>query len=372
MIMSQCKKIFRWTLLGTALLVVTGIAVASPRTSQQSVPHADPRGEAELVLCSQNLENLGVYNDSKARMSKITPEEYEKKIAALVERFLSAKCDVVAVQEVIGASDKKAKGVLAGLAAKLSSRAGRIYEARVGPTNDKILHNGLITATDRVTVLSTLSYRKVELPKISKSQRPRFFSRGPFEVQLRINGRGDSPSRNATIIVLHFKSQGGREADPAGLHWETYRMEMAEALRRIVESRHARAFAGPESLLMVVGDRNSSLDRATAQILHGVLNIEDFNSRNAPCRLSKNGVPLCQGGAFKPQRLFSLITPETLPTGTFHYKKNTEWLDDILVPSETLRYAWENYVEDGRLSVGGRNAPANASDHTLVKATFNW
>jgi hypothetical protein len=151
-------------------------------------------------------------------------------------------------------------------------------------------------------------------------------------------------------------------------------MEMSEGLRRLVESRHKESFASGESILMLLGDRNSNFDVASARILEGSLVLSSF-AEKGPCRMSKRGVPLCAAQTELPRRLFSVVTSNEslkgLP-GTFVYKGEYSWLDDILMPAESLRFAWRTAYSEGEYDSGVVSTPKDASDHAMVYTKLNW
>lgn len=366
----RCRH-FMLAVLFTVVLVFSAVAQSRTNLSESS---AAGLGEPELTVCGQNLANYGTFEAMKRREVRVTVEKVRQKEEALIERFLTAKCDVIAVQELLGKNEEVSLEALNGLAAKLKRRTNRTWEAKTGPSNDPYLRLGYLVAKDRAKVLNVLSYAKVELPKIIDEEKPRFFPRGPLEIQLEVPGRGDSYTKTVTLVTFHFKSKRGEKGDPAGLEWETYRIEMAEALRRVVESRHKRAFASGDTLLILLGDRNSHFDAASAKVLDGVLSLKHFKKDGA-CRLSKRGVPLCQAGATLPQRLFSILTgdPQTkLLHGTFVYQGVFSWIDDILMPAENLRFAWVNENNEGDYDSGVIYEPRQASDHALVYVRLNW
>jgi hypothetical protein len=278
------------------------------------------------------------------------------------------------VQEVIGRSDEAAKAALEVLSHRLKRVTNRIFDVAAATPGEGGMTVGFLVARDRAEIANTVSYAKVELPKIVAKQKPRLFPRTPLELQLLVRSRDTEVPKTVTLVNFHFKSKRGGQGDPTGLEWETYRMEMAEALRRIVERRHAASFASGESLLILLGDRNSNFDVASARILEGTLALASFQNE-APCRLSKRGLPLCKAGQSYPQRLFSVLTanPTTrsLP-GTFSYKGEYSWLDEILMPGEGLPFAWESAVSEGRYASGVVYTPKDASDHALVWVKLNW
>ncbi|NDC38859.1 MAG: hypothetical protein EBZ48_12550, partial [Proteobacteria bacterium] len=314
-----------WVALGGVMSAVCCIAVflfPNLATAQEAAPRKsggvakaqkaraydpDPRGEPEVTLCSQNLQNLGTYSQSKARLFNITPEEFDQKRQALVRRFKETGCDIIAVQELLGRSVEEATETLAQLAKLLGSKTNRLFDVVAAESSDPLSRVGFIYARDRVEVQNKLSYARLELPRLTPKERPRQFIRPPMELQFAVKPREEGVSKVLTVINFHLKSKAGKERDPVDLEWETYRMQMAEALRRVAENRHAASFASGEALLAIVGDRNSNFDAASARILEGSLVLQQFEADPA-CRLTKRGFPICKAGGFRPSRLFSVIT----------------------------------------------------------------
>ena len=357
-----------------ATLLGANAAWAQPYSSDLS-PGRDPRGRAELVVCSQNLDNYGSYTDMKRRNVELSLTAYRQKETALVVRIVEAGCDALALQEVLGATEQASKEALAHLARKLAARTGRSYQVVVGPSNDPFIRPGFIIAMDRAEIVNKVSYVNAELPKITAEERQRYFSRGPLELQLRVKPFDDEEVKTVSLINFHFKSRsmrGGR--DPSGLEWEPFRMAMAEGLRRIVDARMKEPLSSGESILVLLGDRNSNFDTATARILEGILTLKDFQGE-APCRLSKRGVPLCKAGTAEAQRYFSVLLGDPATRrlqGTIQYGKVYSWFDDIIMPAESLPYAWLDYAKAGSYACGVIYRPRAASDHALVWARLNW
>ena len=351
----------------------SSISFAQARTNVLTSMH-DPRAEAELTICTQNLANYGAMAAIRERVAGMTEEALNEKEAALVKRFVGAQCDVIAVQELLGKDDLEAGETLRHLALLIRRRTNRLFDVKAGSSVDGNLHTGFLVARDRAEIVNYVSYAKVELPKLTPKEKPRFFSRGPLEIQIDVKPRGESIHKTLSLVVFHFKSRAGAAQDPTGLEWETYRMSEAEALRRIIENRHARSFASSETLLVLLGDRNSNFDTASTKILEGVLSLQSFQDKG-PCRLSKRGVPLCQSGIAMPQRLFSVLTldPQTkqLP-GTFDNKGTYSWIDEIAMPQESLRFAESVIDGSGDYESGVIYEPKAASDHAMPYVRLNW
>lgn len=353
---------------------VASNAKSKPTATTIGLVAPDPRGSSDLTVCSQNLKLLGTFASAKTKNVKYTTKQHENKIEDLVERFAHAKCDVIGLQEIISASAAEGETALKPIIDGLKAATSRTFEARVGPPAEGGMGLGFLVATDRATVLNTLAYSRVELPKLVAKQRPRLFSRTPLELQLSVKARNDEVTKVVSIVNFHLKSKRGGEGDPTGLEWETYRMEMAEAFRRIIEVRHQQAFASNKSILVVLGDRNSNFDVASARILEGSLTLSSFQA-DGGCRLTKRGFPVCRAGVEQPKRLFSVLTANrgvfSLP-GTFEYKGQYSWLDDILLPAESLPFAWVNPSREGDYDTGVVYEPKGASDHAMVWVKLNW
>lgn len=348
-------------------------AAAQSRTIQLAAAD-DPRGPADLVVCSQNLKNFGKLSIVQRRSSKTTSADIRDQAVALARRFIRAKCDVIAVQEALGSGVDSARAGLDDLSYVLQKLSNRYFDVRVGQSNDKISHLGYLVAKDRAEILSTLSYSRVELPKLSTKQKPRLFARGPFEIQLKVKPRKNSYEKVVTLVNFHFKSKRSTTYDPTGLQYETYRMEMAEGLRRIVEERHLNTFKTGETLLVLLGDRNSNFDVASARILEGILTLSHFKE-DGVCRMSKRGMPLCQPENQQSQRLFSVFSLDphfNTFRGTYRYKSEYSWLDDILLTAPGLSFAWSDYAREGDYDSGVIYDPKEASDHALIFVRLNW
>ncbi len=349
------------------------VVEAQTRTTLEALDleHEQP---PSLTICTQNLKMYGKYADVRGKLGNISLAGFREKENAIARRVIAAGCDVLAVQEVISRSDDKAEEVLKGLATMLKSATGRSFDSRAGFSNDEGMRNGFLVARDRAVIENVVSYHQVELPKLSKEQKPRFFGRAPIEIQIQVKPQGETPRRILSLVNFHFKSRAGGAEDPTGLEWETYRMEMAEGLRRVLEDRHKQSFQSGQTILVVMGDRNSDADTATAKILDGTLSLKDFQTGGA-CRLSKRGVPLCKVGTPGQPILFSplVLDPETsLLHGTFKQKKELYWLDDILLPASALGFAHSSLKEEGDFDSGVLSEPPEASDHSLAYVKLRW
>ena len=368
--MIKFLKVFLFCLI--FLMCIKGSNILAQSRAYQLF-NGDSRGESELIICSQNLENFGLYEDSKKRIPNLSKDGYTLKQKALVKRFIYNKCDVVAFQELLG-RDNNAKEAIKNLGTMLANSTGRTFTYYLSRSNDKTARLGFLVAKDKAEVLDTVSYHRVELPKLIKDEKPRFFTRGPFEIQLKVKAKGKEEYKKINIITFHFKSKSGANKDASKTEWEILRMQQAEALRSIVENRYKNSLNDGEQILILLGDRNANFDAASSRILKGSHTLDMFSGK-APCRLSKRGVPLCQSGIVKPPLFISVLTddPETSQLhGTFIYQNVYSWLDDILVAVPSLPFTWENYAIEGNYDSGISDVYPDASDHSLSYVKVNF
>ncbi len=341
------------------------------RIDLESMPKDDP---VDLTVCTQNLNNYGSVRNMARRLRGFTSDDIELKVQGIIQRFIDAKCDVIAVQELLASTEIAGKEILGELADRLKEKTNRVFIPIAGPSNDKVARLGFLVATDRAELISTISYSKAELPKISAEQRARYFSRGPLEIEIKVKPRDRGLSKTIVLVNFHFKSKIFNSHDPVDLEWETSRMEMAEALRRIVITRHQKDYTKTKKLIVLLGDRNSHFDSASAQILQGKITLADFQEE-APCRLSKRGMPLCKAMTAKPIEFASalLSDPETrqLP-GTYRFENTISWLDDILLPPQSLPFVRTHPADETDYNSGLIYKPEEASDHALAYVRFNW
>lgn len=339
----------------------------------------DP-GEAELRVCTQNLENFGKVIDSpratkkRAKQKKETQRK-EKQSEALAARIVNARCDVVAVQEVYGANMQEARRNLRPLLTALKTR-GLTFQDFLGESLSKTIRNGFLLKEGAGTVVSVESYASAMLPKLSPLGPGRRFSRGPVSLALDVQKKGEMPSsptsnslskRRVVLFTMHLKSKVDGWKDPTQTQFEVARMEMAEALRNLASDRIRRE--APGAVVVVLGDRNSEPDDASARILSGARVLGDFRDN---CRVDEKLAPRCE----RPQErvlefrglLEALSQEQGNIVGTYRYRGREEIIDEILV-SHT---AWSVFSKDGRLMTGVEGSFRQGSDHKLVWSELNW
>ncbi len=349
-------------------LAVPDAAFAIEKKKRFSSPE-----DGVLRICTQNLERYGEHLDRASR------ERYEAQRDALAVRIMNARCDIVAVQEVAGETKEEALLHLRDLAITLSRMTQWHFSAFVGESFDKYIRNGFLVAASAGVVKETKDFLTERVPKLNPLGPNVHFIRSPLGLLLSVNGAviggcQGKPIRNIFLIVMHFKSKSDSWKDPTRTDFEASRMETAEALRTIALREQKRL--GDETAVLVLGDRNSPPQSASARILAGELTLEDF-SRERKCRLSEELEPDCPPQVAFRQPDFTGLFVKGHPlrrhpvrsgasrVGTYRYKNQQEIIDEILVRNVDLPL----FMRDNRQPAVGLTGTFNkGSDHKLLWA----
>lgn len=348
---------------GVVLILFTALPCRSSRASPAPLSFRIPPAP-RLTICSQNLANYGLPEEVASRVQGRKGVPLAEREALLVERFRSAGCRLIAVQEVVGSSPERAMAGLQRLAEVLSAANGERFVPVLGGARQGDVRVGFLVAAEEVAVERAISYAGLLLPKLETSRRFERLSRGPLVIQVRWR------SQRVTVINIHFKSKYGGGRDPYRLQFEMMRMQMAHHLRQLLEAHFSDELRSSDSWLVVLGDRNSRRGSASDAILRGERTLADFSvssPKTGGCIVAKSGEAVCPDvPVFRYPLLDSVLVPRFLsgyPLGSFRYQGKDEWIDEIAIPRQALgtalaagqsprsRVVWE---------------PEGASDHALV------
>ena len=318
----------------------------------------------ELQLCTQNLYR---FND---RSKRADPAKREQQKNFLVTRFLDAKCDVVAAQEVAGSSADEADRTLEELATLLSRRSGRKFAHYVGEANDRFIRNGFLVAQDSGRVIQVKHYGSEYFPRLGQISPSGRYIRAPLGLQLEVPKRGGGPSRQFFILNIHSKSKTRDNKDPTGTQFELVRMEMAEGFRSILQRERQRL--PKDAIVVMVGDRNSDVGSASARILEGDLKLEDFRAGGG-CRLDQGLEAECRGSVRRRPELLGLFAyrreQDRSAAGSIVFRGREELIDEIAILPEQLPLVTG---PGGRLAIGFEGQFYKGSDHKLLRAAFDF
>ena len=317
--------------------------------------------EDSLRICSQNIYRYG------AKYRKFSNKRRQKQLGYLITRFKKANCDIIAIQELPGASYREAERILDDLAFELQRRSGEVFEAYIGKSHDRFIRNAFLVRKSLGKVEDVKQYYRVALPRLRKGYgRTNRFSRGPLGLFI-LTAKG----RNLFVVTMHFKSKRGAHKDPTGTKFEALRLEMAEGLRAIVTKEMKNLPS--DTVLVVLGDRNTSAGSGSSEVLEGLRRLDDFSYHG--CRLDKKLKADCGQLRRHSAQLIGLFTyrkssnPRKYRAGSYRHKKREELIDEILVREKDLALFRRS---DKTLAIGFGGQFYKGSDHKLLWANLDW
>jgi predicted extracellular nuclease len=350
-----------------AALVALPLPVAAAAAER---PPDHDRRASTLVLCTQNLWNYGSAEDVKrlrrsSSQLATSREDLKEQERRLVERLRG--CDVVAVQEVLGAGAPEARAALDRLAGLLDGpgreSSGR-WSSFIGDSTD-VIRNGFLVRS-RVAgsgVSFDPGQAGRDLGPVAGCPRTTW-DRAPATLRLRV------ADRTLVLLSVHLKSKadsGGRK-DPEGEHHERRRVVQAAALASTV--RHEMK-ADSRALLIVAGDMNNVPGSATRGVLDGGLD-PAMLLRPRDC-LGGQGQLLCELPR-RPALLRDLAAedPDLEGGGSYEFDGREEMIDGFFVSPEAERLARESSDEEGdwRITLEGRLR--RGSDHRMLRLELRW
>lgn len=359
------KTLYRLLAIAVLLLVSSCQPVNSD-TSRNNSSELAPR--SRLRICSQNIQRF------TERSQHWSAEKQERQLEYLVTRMKRAQCDIVALQELVGPSKDESQTIANQIAGALSKRVGAPYSAIVASSNDRVLRNGMLYRADALKVEKILELHREPLPRLQYQRGPAgHYSRGPLAVLFSVTAdTPERPQRYVMPVTMHFKSKSRGYKDPTGTEYEILRMQMAEGLRSSIQMHLREMPAGTIPLLL--GDRNSEHDSATAAVLEGALTLESF--RQGSCRVGKSARANCDDSVRPVERvqrpfvgLFSLRRNEQQSNeGTHRYRGKATLIDEILVRPGDLGLLRRT---NGSLAIGLEGEFFKGSDHKLLWAELN-
>lgn len=334
---------------------LTGVQAATAETGAA-------KGPAEVRFCTQNLFNYGLPAQGKNAQR---PADQKRD---LIGRMTSARCDLVALQEVTGKDQRRAQRTVDDLANTLTMITGKRFTGMLGESRNDRIRNGFLVSDRAGTVLSTRSFYRFPLPPLQRRGPAQSFTRGPLAILLEVRPQTGAPPKRLIVINLHFKSSHDGWKDPSGTDYEAIRMEMAEAVRRGADEM-VRGY-GRHVPIVIMGDRNADEFSATSAILSGERVLDDFRIAGR-CSLGEKNQPVCgRLPAHQPEFVPLFATKfRGQDTGSYRYKSRNGFIDEILIGAEDLELVQNTR---GELAVGITGEFYHGSDHKLLWAELNW
>ena len=272
----------------------------------------------------------------------------EKKAGLIAERVRDAKCDVIAVQEILADDVSSSNKYLAEINSKLNTEE-EVFRTFTSDDYGS-LKLGILYNQDKFKFLNSQSSKHYLLPKFSRYERNSYFTRAPLIAEF----MHLQSQQKILFVNIHMKSASVQSGfDSSGYTFEIERMKAAQAVSDIIA-----AGAGHASVKIVLGDFNAEYHSASAGIIRNELNLEMF--RNKQCQLSENGAAECSVKLKHSNSFVSLADNSRSSISRSYFKKKAySLIDDILIKAQ---YG----VDPKKWDDGYLQAAPEVSDHPLL------
>ena len=317
-------------------------------------------------ICTQNLFRYG---------EKIGKKNFKQR-DYLIERFLGARCDVIALQEVYGEDAKQAKRILSSLTTAIKDNSGEEFGYVVGDGFDPHIRNGYLFRYSSARIRNTRSLHNLLLPKLQPIGPNEKHLRDPLVVSLDFVLAAQPQPKKIILVLMnfHLKSKHQGYQDPSGTNFEMVRMQAAESIRNAVlaEAEELKHQQNVIVIPVMLGDRNNHEGSPTDIVMRGELVLDNFG-RGGPCKLDMDEEVECSSQVIRaPVQFISLLQHfNQLNSGyslyTYKYRNERESIDDILILPSQIEY----FSKRGRPQVGVYGKFFRGSDHKLVWAEIN-
>lgn len=285
--------------------------VLSDRKRYPAKTAGDRRGEPEIRICAADSGNYGHLTDFKRLMRPKGQKERKAFERTLANAVKSARCDVVVLQALYGASFARAAEALAGLAAYIEKRTGVSYRPIAEEIRGQQVWTGFLVRRKGPESRGVRLFNSVTLPifGVTDPKDPRFekhFPRSPVALTLEVQGSGEAEARPVVIVSFDLRrSLVGKPPDA-----EALRMQLAEALRTLIDDVVSES--DPRSIIVAVGERSAPAAAPSSQILAGRLRLRNFMDESM-CKLDEDGKAVCAEVEGQASVLFGLLESELPP-----------------------------------------------------------
>ena len=351
---------------------------------------ADPRGEAELKVCTAHLHNFGPATEFKRLMKGESPEKRLARESSAVRAIAAAGCDVVALQAVYGVSFSRAQGAVEGLVKKLSRTTDAEWTIQMEEGTKQLLWGAFLIREGSGEVLRSESVDGLRPAPFGPAP-IRDVSRAPTTLSIKVRGKGTAQPKIVTLINYDLRhALAGKTPDTV-----YSRVQLAELLRGVVEKYSLQDQVVNPQLLVLLGDRNDVKNSAPMQVLEGQLRLSDF-TEDATCKLEgeKELKLRCQELKRKGKLLFGLLSENAVglrtrrrtPKPEGHGGEKTEGekpvkkakpvvetrTTEIYLTQRDLKYARLLSDSLSRYRVGTEPLRNGLTDSPLAWVELNW
>jgi hypothetical protein len=350
---------------------------------------ADPRGAPEIRLCTLDMAYYGGLKDYRRILKAEKLPLREKTERSALRALTKAQCDIVALQSILGTDDKNIDSAMRIFTKKLKKASGAEYDVLLSPANREIVRSGFLVKKGAGDVVRTQYFRNLSFTQFGIFT-AKEFTRMPFELVLKVHGKDGAADKELLLLTFDFRNTFVM----AEKEREKLRLQMADALRKIVHTELKNFPDDVQPIVVLLGDRRAPKYAPSVQLLEGRLRLVDF-AQSGKCTLTEDQKASCasppkhfkeffglssEGLSAEPVRRQQEIDgvkkqvlvypdPKVLRRQTL---KIWNYTTDIYLRSQDLDLASSSIYRQGRYAAGTIPVQSGLAQSPLVWAELNW
>ncbi len=350
--------------------------------------HRDKRGEPEVRLCSLNLNSYGEKSEVQRIINVPQARRLKRKTKSIVNAILEARCNIVALQGIVGRKRSVAKEGLDFLLGALNKKSETKYEAFLGDNFHSLAYNAFLLDPKTVKFTRSASHEDKLLPRFEEFDEKKFW-RAPYELYVTVPGKNGAANKDLVVLnMLIRKSLTSAEGET-----ERARMQNAEGFRQLIDKRQEDVIPENPPIIILAGDRGAPRTTPASQIIEGRMRLTDFRGKDK-CVLEEGGKVSCPEPREPRKMLFGVlaegISREADEKDGAKIKahraapkpgekdrrsaqqRRLERTAEIYLLAPDLHYAWRGENSLGIYKAGYVEVANGLPDSPLVWVELNW
>ena len=350
----------------------------------------DPRGKAEIRICSLSVNHYGSVEDYKKTFGKAKLTERRRIEQSILRQITASKCNLVGLQGFLAPDTVLGTEALNRLAKKLTKMAGGEWQGILGGTVKDSPRNAFLVETEAVRVEQSESVKDFRFVRFGPFELEKM-SRLPIKLRVTVKGRDGASDRELLVVNAQMREMfSAKDADSVSAQ-----MQMADGIRQVLRStkRALEDLEEPPTIVLLV-DRQEDANSPSTKILDGRLRLVDF-TQSGGCSLEEGKKVVCEPPPGRPADLIGItgssydVVPRRITkkvdgvkkvflrypkeeTLKAERKKVLSRLGEIYLYSEETPLANLNDKQSGKYSAGVTKVYTGQKNSPLVWVDLNW
>ncbi len=364
--------------------------VRQQRALLRAKQEKDVRGEAEVTICSINLQSFGLPVEVR-RIAPARMATQRARIKSISESINTTGCSIVAAQGLIGKDVITINKVVKIIVSKLEKSTNKKWKGYAAPTNHQLSTNAFFVSDDILSVNTYVSHADIVLPRFGQFKE-KSFPRGPFEINVTVSGKDGAKNKRIILVTMYLNKSIKRvNREPIST-----RIQFAEGMRQLVQLIQGGIDITDPPIIILLGDRSFGKYDIGSKILGGKIRLKDFKAEGG-CDIEEDPKEkaVCKALERRPRSLIGILSEAVDPLPQIVSKKiddkrvkvfkkidpeesrerrNKEFARtvEIYMLPEDLPIAWKRHNAPGQYDSGTVSIDKGIKTSPLAWVRLNW